>query len=376
MLGLAIESLRRQTHPPDAIYLWLPREHFREHPDGYDFPGIEVRFSRDYGPATKLLPLLAVESDPDTLIITIDDDVEYPADLVDKLVRSSQLFPDQAIGFTGWILSGQDEQPSVCHMNEDVGESAMFQPVHVLEGYRGVSYRRALFETDIIGHFDALADFRHHDDILFSGYLASRRIGRLSRWFDGHPGASSGSAAWKLLGQQIGLHTRPNWLAEGRACVEYWRRLVTDVFPVVPGIPPARRLQLGGDRFPRQGFTHRSLARADMDGRAGVSADASDWPWPDGSFDEVLLVMDACDPADGDLLARAGHWLRESWRIARVDGIVAVHLPASFLPAANGFLRAGNACSALIETAGLFPGVVHPYIVERGSAGIVVIARK
>jgi hypothetical protein len=44
-----------------------------------------IRSARDYGPVTKLVPALHRELDPDTLIITVDDDKVYHKDLVRHL---------------------------------------------------------------------------------------------------------------------------------------------------------------------------------------------------------------------------------------------------------------------------------------------------
>jgi hypothetical protein len=37
------------------------------------------------GPASKLIPVLEIETDPETVIITIDDDVQYPIQFVEEL---------------------------------------------------------------------------------------------------------------------------------------------------------------------------------------------------------------------------------------------------------------------------------------------------
>lgn len=89
---ICIESLLQQTLKPNKIILWLSREEFSES----DIPaalqlqmarGLEVRFcEKDIGPYKKIIP--ALHEFPDFKIITVDDDVIYPVDLVDKLYRS------------------------------------------------------------------------------------------------------------------------------------------------------------------------------------------------------------------------------------------------------------------------------------------------
>lgn len=179
----------------------------------------------------KLLPVLDIESDPETLIITIDDDVEYPPGLIERLVTASRQHPDQAIGFTGWVFDPQTSATSIVHLNASTPGSTQLQAVHVLEGYRGVLYRRRFFERDIWDHQEALSEFRFHDDILLSGYLGSRGIGRLVRWYGADP--QEEPYHWQLNGEHIGLHTTVGWLERGKSCVEYWLRRDAGVFGFV-----------------------------------------------------------------------------------------------------------------------------------------------
>lgn len=87
---LAIESVMQGSVKPNRIILWLPKEL-----EGKDLPqtlvnqiqrGLEVRYTEDLGPHTKLIPTLKVF--PDSAIITIDDDIIYPYDTVEMLVSA------------------------------------------------------------------------------------------------------------------------------------------------------------------------------------------------------------------------------------------------------------------------------------------------
>lgn len=217
----AIESILRQTWLPDAIYLSLPSDRIPPPQLSKKIAGVQLCHLPDMGPAMKLLPTLAMEPDPDTCIITVDDDVEYPEQLVDKLVRASALFPHNAIGFTGWSVSGFiDGIPNLRHMNQDFEDCCFFHPVQVLEGTRGILYRRSFFADDIHSHACALPAFRYHDDILFSGYLASRGIGRIVRWYNQSP--RQGAINWQIHCQSEGLHTTKNWFELGWECWNYW----------------------------------------------------------------------------------------------------------------------------------------------------------
>lgn len=320
LLRRAIMSLRRQTHPIAAVYLWLPEERFGAiHPD-YRFTGVKTSLGPDLGPAMKILPLLAVESDPDTVIVPVDDDVEYPPELIERLVTAGTLLPDQAIGFTGWNVVAGAAGAEILHLNEDVPSAAILQPVHVLEGYRGVLYRRGFFDQDIFRHLEALEAFRYHDDILLSGYLASRGITRTVRWY-GTSRAPEGGY-WTLNGQAIGLHTRPGWLEQGWACWHYWVRNFPGCMPPLATPERSRRLQLAADRCPREGFLHhrREEPIASPDLRHDLRV--MPWPWRDSSLDEVLALDTFAGSMD-----EGADWLREGARILRPGGVLRIRLP-------------------------------------------------
>jgi hypothetical protein len=96
---LAIESILRQKRKPDAIILWLSKEEFK---DLTFLPkrlltlqnrGLQIRFCPG-----NLMPhkkyLYAIKEFPDANIITIDDDMLYPPDLLEKLIKAHEEYPD------------------------------------------------------------------------------------------------------------------------------------------------------------------------------------------------------------------------------------------------------------------------------------------
>lgn len=92
---LAIESIMRQTRKPHRIILWLD-EVIADRPlpaalEMQKERGLEVRFTPDIGPYKKILP--ALKAFPEADVITIDDDLIYDINLIDRLVRASLRFP-------------------------------------------------------------------------------------------------------------------------------------------------------------------------------------------------------------------------------------------------------------------------------------------
>jgi hypothetical protein len=345
LLLKTIESIHRQSWKPDAIYLWLPTEHFGPDHRALDLPGVRIGSGPDLGPAMKLLPTLGIETHPDTALITLDDDVEYPPDLIAKLVGASKLFPSRAIGFTGWsITGGSAREPLVEHMNDGIPSCAFFQPVQVLEGTRGILYRRGFFDMDILDHLRALRAFRYHDDILISGYLASRGITRTVRWM--HVCPRSPDMDWRVHCQDSGLHTTAGWYELGWACWDYWST------PTSRGISPALatpaihdRLQVGAETCPHPGFTQQ--LGCDTPAPKDLTHDQGD---PSRSrvvqqFSEILALGPHHDPR----LRIAGQvW--EYARILKPGGILRIELPP---PLGRPAHRPQESDSILVEDDGL-----------------------
>lgn len=91
----AIESIMQGTMKPNRIVLWL-QEDMRNDPLPITLTnqikrGLEVYFYKDIKSYKKLIPSL--KRFPDAVIITIDDDLLYPFDTVENLVRAYQSNP-------------------------------------------------------------------------------------------------------------------------------------------------------------------------------------------------------------------------------------------------------------------------------------------
>lgn len=95
---LTVESLFQQSHKADRILLCLSAEEFNES----NLPavlkaqrqrGLEIEFvEKDLGPYTKFY--YALRKYPDALLITVDDDILYPIDMVDRLYSAHLQAPE------------------------------------------------------------------------------------------------------------------------------------------------------------------------------------------------------------------------------------------------------------------------------------------
>lgn len=102
-LFIVIESLLQQTLRPDHLLLWLSREDFPN--ERVDLPqsllnqearGLEILFVDDnHRSYKKIIPTLDAHSD--SIVITVDDDLMYPVDLIDLLYRAHKQHPKDVL---------------------------------------------------------------------------------------------------------------------------------------------------------------------------------------------------------------------------------------------------------------------------------------
>jgi hypothetical protein len=89
-VSLVIESLFEQTVKPNKFILWLAEDEFNETTiplvlKRQQKRGLEIGFCKDIKSYKKLIPTL--EQYPDQIIITVDDDILYPYDMIENLYK-------------------------------------------------------------------------------------------------------------------------------------------------------------------------------------------------------------------------------------------------------------------------------------------------
>lgn len=187
-----LKSLLSQTHPPDLIQINIPEVFHRtgeKYPEIdsikiFQHPKILVHHSvHDYGPATKLVPTLETETDPNTLIITVDDDTIYPGDMVETYRNNSFYNPH-------FVLSGHCEWSTrLAIQKEDFDTIYGYtygKPTHIYKdqcccqffaAYAGTGYRRSMFmnQTVPFNHYMSVAlnnsNCIRSDDLVLSNYV-------------------------------------------------------------------------------------------------------------------------------------------------------------------------------------------------------------
>jgi hypothetical protein len=199
ILYQSIRSLQTQTHPPDRIYLTVPRHSVRLNKDYPILPEIiedqctVLYIDTDYGPITKLYGALMSESDPETLILSCDDDCIFDPNHIETLLRHHETHPNSAIGSSGALIGA-----GVVFLSIHRGVQQLMFPnsftsynippegrnVDILFGCSGILYIRKFFPTQQ-EVYDKLLQYSlcHHsifcnDNILIAGYLSRYNISR------------------------------------------------------------------------------------------------------------------------------------------------------------------------------------------------------
>ena len=211
-----LRSINNQNYKLDAIYLGIPKKSRRLN---INYPEVTDEIKslctvvrcEDYGPMTKILGALISESNPETIIITFDDDMIYPPDIVSKLMSYHEKYPESAIGSSGMLLRYNCPMCAITP-NEDnfIYRIPKFsvppegRKVDSIYGYPGALYLRKFFPLDNLEEFLNYAlidnDMFMNDDITISGYLSLNNIER--RIFPNIPSVSF------VLSDDTGLRVR------------------------------------------------------------------------------------------------------------------------------------------------------------------------
>lgn len=147
---LAIESIMHQTMKPNKIVLCLSDEFKGNLPimlQHQQERGLEILFCKDVRSYTKLIPTLCKY--PQSVIITIDDDIIYPIDFVEYLVKAYLNNPQKVYFYYGHTIRLDAEKAPIPYkewkLKRAVGSSLFNLPT----GVNGVLYPPKCFHEDV-----------------------------------------------------------------------------------------------------------------------------------------------------------------------------------------------------------------------------------
>src|SRR5213595_371235 len=181
-----IQSLLKQTRPPDEIVLAIPEFSVRERRPYvvpkyiYRLPRVRIlRCREDWGPATKFIAAIQDElaaGRQNTLIVVVDDDRIYPRDALETYLYYSEQLPNAALCFRGAAMpSTLDWDNAKMIYAKDLREP---RSVAVITGCGSYLVRPRFFDRSLWDYSEAPSVAFYIDDIWISAWLSRRGVKR------------------------------------------------------------------------------------------------------------------------------------------------------------------------------------------------------
>lgn len=150
---LVIESIARQTLKPNKVILWLDEEEFtcKDLPEVLKKQvkrGLQIEYCENLRSYKKIIPTL--KKYPDSNIITIDDDILYPSDMIDRFVKEHDKNKDLVLCNRGHEIK-IDERGKVRNYSQWTHEVKNYQPGRLIfpTGVGGVFYPSGCFYNEV-----------------------------------------------------------------------------------------------------------------------------------------------------------------------------------------------------------------------------------
>ena len=166
---LAIESIAQQSIKPSRIILWLDENEFSTNmlPSillRQNKRGLEIKYCRNLKSYTKIIPTLL--ECPTSNIITIDDDIIYPYDMLEILLKDSQNYPGIIIGHRAHEIT-LTKKGTLQKYNNWNKNTSNCSPSHniFLTGVGGVLYPSGCFNREVFNEEVFMDICRLADDV-------------------------------------------------------------------------------------------------------------------------------------------------------------------------------------------------------------------
>ncbi len=176
-----LDGIFRQSIKPTRVYVNVPYVFKRENkkyiiPEWLkSYPDVIINRTNDYGPGTKLIGTLEKEHDPNTIIITFDDDKIYQKHAVRDLVNQYLSDPSSnnkaitGVGLNIVFLRDNEMYVPVIYVPNS--------PSLLVVGTTGIAYKRKFFKEDIFSLVDNMPTSCFlSDDLMITMYLFSNNL--------------------------------------------------------------------------------------------------------------------------------------------------------------------------------------------------------
>ena len=187
-LWMTIETLLRQTKKPDRVILWLAEDQFKgieslpQELLNQRKRGLEIRFCDDLKSHKKYY--YVIRENPEDLIVLVDDDMFYPYDMIEQLLKMHQKYPKDICATTAQVITesfsnlpSKWRNPRVSEVWEHsdqiqvfTGSGSLFPP-HVLP--------EEAFDKNKI---QLLCPYADDLWLTFMAYLNNKKITALYKW--------------------------------------------------------------------------------------------------------------------------------------------------------------------------------------------------
>ena len=151
-------------HLQPFMYLCVPKTYQRFPEWNGIIPNVQcnvVRCDEDLGPATKIFPL-ALQSDPEDILVYIDDDTYYDPLLLQTLAKWVEAEPDTVWGTSGFTLKN--------YFNKTYPRGHC-ETVDVIEGYGAVATKAKWFQKIYKEFLELKDEAKYADDLIISNLL-------------------------------------------------------------------------------------------------------------------------------------------------------------------------------------------------------------
>ncbi|WP_377109554.1 glycosyl transferase [Pseudoalteromonas sp. R86517] len=179
---LMIESLGEQTIKANKLILWLDEDEFNPNniPEVLKLQskrGLEIKYCKNYRSYKKLIPTLL--DNTSTNIVTVDDDILYPSDMLELLVKESKDYPNLVIAHrVHKIKSNNSEIMSYLDWEHDFQSSEPSEKIFPV-GVGGVFYPKGCFDNECLNVSAFMKLAPDADDVWFK--IMSHRNGFKSK---------------------------------------------------------------------------------------------------------------------------------------------------------------------------------------------------
>tara|TARA_R110001592_G_scaffold17925_1_gene75038 strand:- start:2487 stop:3314 length:828 start_codon:yes stop_codon:yes gene_type:complete len=136
----------------------------------------------DIGPSTKLIPTIQRLSNPEDIIIVVDDDLVYHKDLVKEQILNQSTYPESIVGYDG-LRSKSNHFKDI--RDYYYTSNSKNDKVDILQHYKSVSYKRRYFEDDFLDF--TKENFTWEDDLLLAAYFSYKKRDRLATFHKSDP---------------------------------------------------------------------------------------------------------------------------------------------------------------------------------------------